>query len=159
MEYITQGSYDKILTLHPKIRNEVLNAVVHINKMLPKGVRIGIVQALRTMKEQHDLFLQRPVVTKADSGQSYHNYGLSFDFCIILDTNGDGTFETTSWKVDENWLKAAQYFESLGYEWGGRWKSFPDKPHIQKLFGHNWRDLLQKYNKKDWIAGTTYVNI
>lgn len=159
MEYITQGSWDKIQTLHPKIRQEVLDAVVHVNEfILPKGVRMGIVQALRTFKEQHTLFLQRPKVTQADAGQSHHNYGLAFDFAILIDKDGDGNFEQVSWMVDQHWLDIATYFKSLGYSWGGDWK-FVDKPHLEKLFGHTWRDLLPKYNKRDWIPGTTYVNI
>jgi hypothetical protein len=38
-------------------------------------------------------------------------------------------------------------------------KSFNDLPHLEMSFGYNWRDLLKKYNAKDFIPGTVYVNI
>ena len=73
-----------IATLHPKIREIVTNGVIEADKSLTGRAQVIIVQALRTFPEQHKLFLQRPKVTNADAGQSYHNYGLAFDFCLQI---------------------------------------------------------------------------
>ena len=48
---------------------------------------------------------------------------------------------------------------SNGIFWGGNFKKFKDFPHFEMTFGNGWRELLAKYNNKDFIAGTNYVNI
>ena len=48
---------------------------------------------------------------------------------------------------------------SNGIFWGGNFKKFKDFPHFEMTFGNGWRELLTKYNNKDFIAGTNYVNI
>lgn len=124
---------------------------------------------LRSFNEQQELYnLGRtiltdkngkhiPKVTNAGAGQSTHNYGLALDIVLLIDKDGNGTFETASWdtKADfdrdrkADWMEAASYFISKGWTWGGSWKSFPDYPHFEKTFGHTWRSLLSKYNKGD----------
>ena len=56
-------------------------------------------------------------------------------------------------------MEVINIFKSNGWEWGGDWKSIKDKPHVQKTFGHTWQDLYKKYEEKDFIPGTEYVNI
>ena len=41
-----------------------------------------VTQGLRTFAEQDALYKQVPKVTNAKCGQSIHNYGLAFDFCL-----------------------------------------------------------------------------
>lgn len=134
----------KIDTLHPIIREEVQSAVLYVNTHILTGrVKMIIIQGLRAFDEQHKLFLQRPKVTNADAGQSIHNYGLAFDFCLI-----DGA--KTIWDVasdfdgDKNpdWMEVVAYFKSLGYTWGGDFRSITDRPHFEKTFGHTWQQLL-----------------
>ena len=43
-----------------------------------------------------------------------------------------------------DWMEIVEVFEQAGWEWGGRWKSFTDKPHLQKTFGNDWRTLLKR---------------
>jgi len=110
--------------------------------------------------------LRLGIVTKARGGQSYHNYGLALDIVLLKDTNNDGSFETASWETNvdfdkdgkADWMKVIQIFKSNGWEWGGDWK-FKDTPHVQTTFGLTTRQLLAKHNAKDFIQGTTYVNI
>lgn len=158
-------SLKRIELLHPAIREEVKNALLHINKkLLGVGVRMRITQGLRTIAEQNELYSQGRTkagknVTNAKGGQSFHNFGLAFDFVILLDKKGDGSFKDTSWVVDKNWMVVVNYLKSLGFVWGGDFKTFKDTPHFEKVFGNTWQKLLEKHNKKDFIKGTDYVNL
>lgn len=35
-------------------------------------------------------------------------------------------------KNDPRWLAIAEIMEKHGFDWGGRWKEFPDHPHYQR---------------------------
>jgi peptidoglycan L-alanyl-D-glutamate endopeptidase CwlK len=107
------------------------------------------------------LFLKRPKVTNADSWQSIHNYGLAFDIVLLYDKNNDGKFETASWDDNEYWKTVVNFFKSKGYEWGGDWKKFKDKPHFQKTFGFDWKTLKQRVDKGITLIdnGVVYAKI
>ena len=158
---IEQISLNRINLLHPKIREEVKKIIEECNSKLTQHSQVRIVQGYRTFPEQHALFLKRPKVTNADAGQSYHNYGLAIDFCLLIDN------KEISWDLNKDfdkdnvpdWSEVRDIFKKYGYEWGGNWKSIKDYPHFQKTFGYSEKQLLNKYNKKDFIAGTTYVNL
>jgi peptidoglycan L-alanyl-D-glutamate endopeptidase CwlK len=156
-------SMKRILLLHPLLREETIDIIYEINsKRLTGRSQARITQSLRTFAEQDDTYAQgrtKPgsIVTSARGGQSYHNYGLAVDFALLVDMDGNGTFETASWDMQKDWDKdtikdwneVVEAFEKRGWEWGGRWKSFKDYPHFQKVFGHSWQECLRKYNAKD----------
>jgi peptidoglycan L-alanyl-D-glutamate endopeptidase CwlK len=152
---------ERIKQAHPKLRDELTSLYLQCNKLLPVGVRLRFSHVFRSPAEQHALFLQRPKVTNADSWQSIHNYGLAFDIVILYDKNGDGTFETASWDDNEYFKTVVNFFKSKGYEWGGDWKKFPDKPHFQKSFGFDWKVLKQRIEKGITIIdnGIIYAKI
>src|SRR5687768_11302965 len=115
--------------------NEVhpaLKAIVEVMeiKLLQDHIQIEVVQGLRTIAEQNALYAQGrtkpgPIVTQAKGGQSNHNYGLAVDVCPFV--NGK-----PQWNAPiEIWTKIGRLAESYGLEWGGSWKKFIDKPHIQ----------------------------
>jgi len=157
----------RIQLLHPKRREEVKSILEAAEAKFPANMAIRIVQGLRTFAEQDALYKQRPKVTNAKGGQSLHNYGLAIDFAILHDKDNNGSFEELSWdtaidfdkdgKVD--WQEVVSEFVKAGWEWGGNWRTFKDLPHCQKTNGYTWQQLLVKYNNKDFIEGTTYVNI
>jgi len=92
-------------------------------------------------------------VTKAAAGQSYHNYGLAFDFAMITNGQDDDT-------VGPNWLKVVSIMEAAGMFWGGNFpEGFHDNPHFENRYGYNWRQLLDLYNAGTFIPGTQYVQI
>lgn len=140
---------ERIKTAHPLIREELKRYYLEVNNKLPKGVRLRFSHVYRTNEEQDKLFAKRPKVTNAKGGQSIHNYGLAFDIVILFDKDGNGTFETASWKVDRYFMIVVDYFKSKGYEHGGDWKNFKDNPHFQKSFGMTWRDLIILPTKLD----------
>ncbi len=140
---------ERIENAHPIIREELKEYYLECNNKLPKGVRLRFSHVYRTNEEQDELFAKRPKVTNAKGGQSIHNYGLAFDIVILFDKDGNGTFETASWKVDRYFMIVVDYFKSKGYEWGGDWNKFQDRPHFQKSFGHTWRTLQELPTKLD----------
>lgn len=160
-------SFDRCQKLHPKIRDEAILAIQMAEGKFPANVKIRVVQALRTFEEQDALYNQKPRVTKARGGQSYHNYGLAIDFAIMYDKDNNGSFEELSWDTAKDfdkdgiadWQEVVTEFENRGWEWGGMWRTFKDLPHVQKTFGYSWQQLLIKYNAGDFIPGTKYVNI
>jgi len=162
----------RIALLHPKVRDEVKALIEKAEAPLPKTVAIAVPQGLRTIDEQNALYAQGrttpgQIVTNARGGSSYHNYGLAIDFCLVYDTNGDGVYDETSWDMKKDndrdgvadWLEVVKVFEQAGWEWGGKWSSIKDYPHLQKTFGNTWQQLFQKYNSGDFIPGTKYVNV
>lgn len=137
-----QLTISRIKQAHPIIRKELEALYIECNNLLPKGVRLRFSSVFRSVTEQNALFNQRPKVTNARGGQSIHNYGLAFDYVILLDKDNNGTFESIEWDVKSpHHKKVIAFFKSKGYEWGGDWKSFPDYPHFQKTFGLTWQQL------------------
>ena len=105
-----------------------------IRQAYKKGLYIMFSDGHRTAAQQNALFAQgrtKPgkIVTNARAGQSLHNYGVAFDMFI---TNKNGT--SASWDTAKL-NQAGQMAEQLGFEWGGRWKSIVDRPHIQMTGG------------------------
>jgi peptidoglycan L-alanyl-D-glutamate endopeptidase CwlK len=171
---------DRIELLHPAVRKEVKD--IYLNEIVPALAGRAICRfayTLRTFAEQDALYAQGRtklfdsngkrlgVVTKAKGGQSIHNFGLALDIVLLKDTNGDGTFESASWETNvdfdkdgkADWMEVVNILKKHGWEWGGDWKSFKDAPHFEKTFGNTWRTLLPKHNAKQFIPGTTYVQL
>ena len=66
-----------------------------------------------------------PVVTRARAGYSLHNFGIAIDL---------GVFSSDGKKYHEEnplYRELGPLGESLGLEWGGRWKTILDEPHYQ----------------------------
>jgi peptidoglycan L-alanyl-D-glutamate endopeptidase CwlK len=153
-----ENSLLEIQTLHPKLRDVALLAYQEAVKATPEGVHPIITQGLRSFAESDKLFAQGrtapgAIVTNARAGSSYHNYGLAIDFCLVVDGK-------QVWGVNEDWMIVVNIFKSHGFTWGGDFPgSFKDYPHLENKLGHKWQDLLVKHNAKDFINGTTYVNI
>jgi len=160
-------SEERVLKLHPAVRNEAKQVIENAELLFPENIRIRIVQGLRTIAEQDALFNKVPKVTKAKGGQSYHNYGLAVDFALLYDKDKNGTFEELSWDAAKDfdkdgkadWNEVVNEFEKHGWEWGGKWRTFKDLPHVQKTFGYTWQKLFEKHKAKDFIPGTEYVNL
>lgn len=159
-------SLPRIKLLHPKIASEIEALVNAAEKEISPNISIRIVQGLRTIKEQDDLYAigrtkAGKKVTQAKGGQSYHNYGLAIDFAFLTNEGKELSWDTKKdWDNDlvPDWIEVVRVFMKAGYEWGGSWK-FTDLPHFQKIFGLDWRDMLAKVNKKDFITGTQFINL
>jgi len=159
-------SIERVESLHPKVRNIFKSFIEEIEATFNITVRVA--QAGRTFAEQQAIWNEgrttpgpnvRPghplgdVVTWAIPGTSYHNYFLAID-AIPFKTDG----KTLDWNYDfHKWVPiATKYGITCGI-------NFPphktDADHFELTFGHNWRQLLDKYHRGDFIEGTKYVNI
>jgi peptidoglycan L-alanyl-D-glutamate endopeptidase CwlK len=165
-------STERVAILHPKVRQEVSDCIEKAEVGFPPGIAIRIVQGLRTIDEQNAIYAQgrtKPgkIVTKAQGGHSYHNYGLAIDFALLYDKNGDGKYEELSWDTAKDgdddglkdWMEVVKVFEDAGWVWGGRFSTIKDAPHLQKTFGLKISTLLTMYNARNFIDGTKYVKI
>lgn len=162
---------DRIKLLHPSIIDEVNSIYKEICEALKGRAICRFSHTLRTFAEQDALFAQGRTrkgarVTNARGGQSYHNYGLAIDIVLLLDKDRNGTFESASWETNvdfdgdgkADWQEVVEIFKRYGWSWGGEWR-FVDNPHFQKTFGKSIAQLKAAYDKKDFIKGTTYVNL
>lgn len=162
-----QITLKRIQLIHPKIREEVLNIYNEANNKLT-NYYLRFAYTLRTFQEQDFLYQQgrtRPgtIVTWAKPGQSYHNYGLAVDICLI---SPDGKMASWDTKTDfdkdgvSDWMEVVAVFKKYGWEAGIDWKSpKQDTPHFQKTLGYSTSSLLEKFKNGDFIEGTKYVNI
>jgi hypothetical protein len=118
------------------------------------GIQLRVTSALRTFEEQTTLYAQGrstlgKIVTNAKAGKSLHNYGLAID--VVEIKNGQAL-----WK-NNNWDAIAELGKSIGFDWGGDWRSFKDKPHFEMMFGKELDELLSLYLK--WDRDGEYVRI
>lgn len=139
MLQIDHVSVERVRKLHPMIRMDVFNILCDLSIL---EVYIRITDGLRTYKEQKELYAKGRTakgyrVTDADAGFSWHNYGLAFDFCLLIDEN----FRNVSWSAEEDanennisdWSEVVRIAKKYGFEWGGDWTK-PDRPHFNKKF-------------------------
>lgn len=145
-------SAERAKKLHPSIRMDVLEL---LTACANKNVPIRIVQGLRTIDEQNALYAQGrtspgKIITNAKGGDSWHNYGMAIDFCLLRQGNA------ISWNRDEDadkdgkkdWHEVVELFLAKGFEWGGNWTSFPDYPHFQKTFNLTIKKARELYSAK-----------
>lgn len=109
----------KLNYIHPILARKARDVM---GLALKEGYKLVVTQGLRTFDEQHKLFLQRPKVTNADAGESYHNYGVAVDLAFVVD--GKLSWEERLYKNIGRWAN------QIGLTWGGNWK-FVDYPHVQ----------------------------
>lgn len=150
-------SLHRLQLLHPKIRNKAIDAYNEVVKLTPVGIHPYITETYRSFERSDDLYAQgrtKPgsIVTNARGGSSLHNYSLAIDFVLMVNGKMD-------WTVNHNWMVVVNIFKQHGFKWGGEFKSIKDYPHFENTFGYTVKQLLAKYNAKDFIPGTNYLNI
>lgn len=141
--------------LHPEVaaRSEEL-----IQQAEEIGIDAVITEGFRSIERQNNLYAQGRtseggIVTHAEGGESYHNYGLAIDFAL-LDENGE-----ISWDIERDandngepdWFEVAAIGKELGFEWGGDWERFRDYPHLQLTFDLSIRELQNGWRPEDVI--------
>lgn len=96
------------------------------------GCDYRLISSLRTWEEQDALFAQRPQVTRARGGYSWHNFGIAGDFGVFVgSTYFDGGSATQQVLAERIHKACSLNAESCGLAWGGNWKSIKDTPHFQ----------------------------
>ena len=142
--------------LHPSRRQSALKALAKVEEA---DVNIRITQGLRTIDEQNAIWLSdRPGAkltdhsidprwpgahkTYAKGGESFHNYGLAIDFCLLI--GGKEVSWSTKADLDHDgradWLEVIDIFGVFGWASGLYWKK-PDAPHLESAGGFTFQQL------------------
>lgn len=137
-----------LVGMHPFVKKKAEELLVNANNRL-KHHKMILTQAHRTNKQQDEIYAQgrtRPgdIVTNAKGGQSTHNYGLAIDFALLTPDGKKAVWDTYS-DFDKDgkpdWSEVVEEAKKLGFTWGGDWKSFVDKPHLEMTAGLTIKDL------------------
>ncbi len=128
-----------LLTLDPQVRKKVYR---FLKKAKKEGIELRVTSAYRDCDEQNRLYAKGrsapgKIVTNARCGKSAHNYRVAVD--VVEFVNGQPLWENPRWE------RIGQLGESVGLEWGGRWRSFKDRPHFQDLKGETIASLYQRF--------------
>lgn len=112
--------------LHPRLQEIVKEFE---NRCKAAGLKVLVTETYRTKAEQDALYAQgrtKPgdIVTNAKYPLSPHCWGVAFDFC----RNARGRAYDDS---DGFFRKCGEIGKSLGLFWGGDFRSFVDKPHLE----------------------------
>ena len=123
-------SEKNIATLVPRARAK---AYEWLARCQAEAINVKVICGLRSNAEQAALYAKGRTapgakVTNAQPGHSWHNFGVAWDF-VVFDDRGQPLWDSPL--MD----RCGEIGEELGLEWGGRWKRFPDKPHLQLKLG------------------------
>lgn len=122
-----QRSEENIATLLPSAQQMARNWLLAAKEVAhAEGYDVKIICGTRSYAEQDALYKKRPRVTKARGGQSWHNFGLAFDFGVF---SADGKDYLEESPMYAKLGKLARQVEQA--EWGGDWNDFKDEPHVQ----------------------------
>jgi len=167
------ATINRIRGLHPEIQD---SATWFILDAQNQGINLRITSGYRSFAEQDAIWQQgrdahgnripgQSVYTNARGGQSWHNFGLAFDVVEIRPHAVTG-LPTAIWNgyeaadgLGENWSRIGAIGESHGFEWGGRWTSFPDRPHFQMTFGLTLAELRQRRTQEDMMREDGFVKV
>ena len=118
---------------------------VELLKLAAKdNVELVVTQTYRSPEQQAALYAKGrtgpgPKVTNAPPGYSWHEFRRAFDVAITH-FPGDMTRDDL---YDGPWEHVGDLGESVGLEWGGRWKH-PDRPHFQMTNGFTLAYMRQR---------------
>ena len=91
--------------------------------MCENNIEILIYETIRTKEKQKSILKKGASKTM----KSYHLVGQALDF-VPVDNEGRALWNGYN---APHIKKAIQYAKQLGFTWGGVWKTFQDKPHLQ----------------------------
>ena len=112
-----------------------------VNEMVTSQIEPLIYCGRRTMEEQSALYQKGrtskgKIVTKARPGESYHNYGLAFDWVPLKRTAKNADLWIANWE-DETAFKLGEHvglsFGLVGISW--------ETGHLQSSKYKSWRDI------------------
>lgn len=142
-----------VIYLHPELQEIVEKFLADC---LRAGLKVSITDTFRTKEEQVALYAKGrttsgSIVTNCQYPNSPHNWGVAFDFCR---NDGTGAYNDSG----GFFAKVGAIGKKHGLFWGGDFRSFVDKPHlelIKYLPNNSVKTLIAKYGtpenfKKTW---------
>ena len=115
------------------------NCIIFLNLCKQEGLNVIVTETVRD-DEYQQYCVEKGYAAKSATRPSFHSIkaGLAFDIC--KNVKGHEYDDALFFK------RCGDIAKQVGFSWGGDWKSFPDKPHIQ------W-DAHGKYTSKMILAG------
>ena len=147
-EYVDKATQGRIDKAHPAVREELRAIMQDVNTRLAGRAKCRLSYVLRSFEEQAALYAQgreslavinslrkkagmlpvaeaesKKKITNAMPGLSIHQYGLACDIVLMVDSNGDGSFESASWDTrtdfdkdgKSDWLEVVEAFKQRGW--------------------------------------------
>ena len=143
--------------LHPCMRDKIESALDECHQ---KGLMVHVFESYRTPLRQKQLWGKGRndpgrKVTNAQAMQSWHNYGLAFDLVFDGDERdgiqwsweGDYNNEVVGGDKRSDYMRVGEIFESYGFEWAVRWKTFKEMPHFQMVNGLTVQEAEKIFNE------------
>ena len=108
-----------------------------IAEMATLKLPVRIIEGYRSIERQNELYAKGrtapgAIVTRAKGGESYHNYGCAVDLVFV---------EKGYNAPESEWQALGSVAVKHGFEWGGSWAGFPDRPHCQITMGYTIADF------------------
>ena len=105
--------------------------VIFEKTLADHGIKVVLTWGYRSIESQNELYAKGrtapgSIVTNARGGYSWHNFGLAADYAFVI--NGKVTWNGP-------WDAFGKIAAQCGLEWGGSWKGFKDRPHVQMTDG------------------------
>ncbi|WP_080354947.1 M15 family metallopeptidase [Stenotrophomonas maltophilia] len=112
--------------VHPDLR-EKIEAIQDV--MRDEGFDLRPVEGYRSPERQAVLLASASGVTSVGAWSSCHNYGLALDAAIYV--GGKPSWNLSDPHVIAGYERFGELAEILGLNWGGRWTSPKDYPHVE----------------------------
>ena len=165
---IDKVTIERIKKLHPMLVDE---AGKIYNECLERNIPIRFTSTLRSKEEQDCLYMQgrfsleqvnaarktvnmyilgsdeNKIVTFARGNQSFHNFGVAIDFCLLINGHEYDMRYDNNRNGSPDWDEVVYIFTKLfNWQWGAT-VNFPgDTPHFQKTFGYTLKQMQDVYN-------------
>lgn len=117
---------------------------------------INALRKLAGMSAVDQAFAKLWLTNAKDATQSYHGYGLAFDWVLLDPTGTKAIYEKGAdfnANKQKDWYEIAGLTRNIpGLESGAYWSSKPDLPHCQMTFGLTVFDLKKGGRPQGWAA-------
>ena len=144
----------RITTAHPAIRQQLLSIYEEICSRLTGRAQCRFTEVIRSPQRQDELYAQgrsKPgkIVTNAKAWESGHQFGLSVDYCLLIDGKEASWNTVLDYDKDgiADWTEVANVFKEHGWSWAGEWKKFREYAHVECLFGIPLKTLRERVAK------------
>ncbi|WHY76215.1 M15 family metallopeptidase [Neobacillus sp. WH10] len=117
--------------------------------LVTNNIDILIYETIRTEEQQR----QNVAKGVSQTMKSYHLVGQALDFVLVR--NGDTDWN--GYKRPEV-QKAIAEAKLLGFEWGGDWSGFVDKPHLQFKYKGYGTDTFEKQEGENNKVSTSFTD-
>lgn len=124
----------RLQLLYPDVKVRIIRTINDVWQKHRIGMRVST--TLRSFEEQQRLFdsgrtVPGRILTNAKPGDSMHQFGLAADCCF----HGDDPYLEKKENGEALWNDFGGFSKANGLAWGGDFKNFKDKPHVELTYG------------------------